>query len=168
MAEFRAIHERVGKYTHGNPISFPAGSAKVAENYNTIRDNVYEKPRGRAAYGTGLPAQNIVQIMEYQKRVHLHLGNNNIWYDSDGLGTFHLLAGSILAPDATTLMRDLEFSAAICILQAPQGLKYSIPLEVPQWTQASRRDYPKTFDLVQRYRFLQTYIRYLIGMFGRI
>ncbi len=110
MGEFRAIHERIGKYTHGNPISFPAGSAKIVENYEAVRDNVYRKPRGRAAYGSGLPAQNITQIMEYKKRAYLHLGNNNIWYDSDGLGTFVLLAGAIASPDAATLMRDIEFS----------------------------------------------------------
>lgn len=110
VAEFRAIHERIGKYTHGNPISFPAGSAKIVENFEATRDNVYKKCRGRSAYGTGLPVSDIKQIMEYQKRVHLHLNNNNIWYDSDGLGTFILLAGAELQPDVNTLMHDLEFA----------------------------------------------------------
>lgn len=110
MTEFRAIHERIGKYTHGNPISFPAGSAKIVENFEATRDNVYKKPRGRVAYGTGLPAQDIKQILEYKKRAHLHLGNNNIWYDSDGAGTFVLLAGAEVQPDADTLINCLEFA----------------------------------------------------------
>lgn len=110
MPEFRCVHEKIGKYTHGNTITFPNGAALIAENYEAVRDNVYRKNRGRVAYGTGLPASNIDQIMEFRERSYLHFTNNNIWYDSDGLGTYQLLSGLTRNPDATTLMRELEFS----------------------------------------------------------
>ena len=110
MPEFRVVHVKIGKYTHGNTIAFPNGAVLVADNYEAVRDNVYRKNRGRVAYGTGLPASDIDQIMEYHERSYLHFTNNNIWYDSDGLGTYVILSDATLNPDATTLMRELEFS----------------------------------------------------------
>lgn len=110
MAEHRAIHEKIGKYTHGNPISFPTGAAKEVENFEAIRDNVYRICRGRNNYGENLPAQDIKQIMEYKKRVHLHMGNDTIYYDSNGTGLFALLGTTLIQPDATTLMHELEFA----------------------------------------------------------
>lgn len=110
MSEFRAVHEKIGKYTHGNTITFPAGAALEAENFEAVRDNVYRKCRGRFAYGENLPVADIKQIMEYKKIVHLHMSDNSIWYDSTGAGLFASLGSLLIQPDSTTLMRELEVS----------------------------------------------------------
>lgn len=113
MAEFRVLNEKIGKVTNGNRVIAPQGTVVQADNWETKRDNVYTIPRGRNAYGTGLPAVNISQIMEYKSRAFLHMSDNSIWYDSDGAGTFANVANGISAPDASTLMQDLEFQGNV-------------------------------------------------------
>jgi len=113
MAEFRVINENPGIKTHGNPISLPSGSLLTGVNFEVTRDNVYTKCRGRASYGTDLPSQNVLQLMQYKNRVFPHMGNNTIYYDSDGAGVFSQVldvsgTNTFAQPDSTTLIQYAE------------------------------------------------------------
>ena len=113
MSEFRNINEITGRMTHGNPISLPPGTVTVGENFETVRDNVYRKPRGRNTYGSGLPSANVNQLLSYKDRLICHMSNNTLYYDSDGSGTFSqysdIDAGTTFnAPESGYLIQGLE------------------------------------------------------------
>jgi hypothetical protein len=110
MAQVRTLNEQLGLSIHGNPVTLPPGTALVAQNLKCVRDNVYTKVRGRKAYGSGLPSQNIVQLFQYQDRLFCHMGNNTIYYDSDGAGTFTQKTGTFLAPDTNYKIKSLELA----------------------------------------------------------
>jgi len=113
MPEYRDIFQRTGRVTHGNPVAAPPGTAIVAKNWETTRDNCYKKVRGRDAYGSGLPSQNISQLLSYKDRLICHMANNTLYYDSDGAGTFTQYqdadAGTTFsAPETDYLVQGLE------------------------------------------------------------
>ena len=97
MPEVRVLNEKPGISINGNIITLPPGTAALCKNWKCVRDNIYTKVRGRAAYGTNLPSQNIVQMYQYKDRLHCHMGNDAIYYDSNGTGTFTQITGSYLA-----------------------------------------------------------------------
>ena len=92
MSEYKYFFEKVGIKTHKNPIVEQNGSALLCTNFDLIRDNIYKKSRGRIAYGSGLPEDcTFLQLLQYQSRLFVHLSKDtafNIYYDSDGVGTF--------------------------------------------------------------------------------
>lgn len=111
MPEIRCLNEKTGISIHGNALTLPSGTAKSAKNWKSVRDNVYTKVRGRAAYGTGLPVQNIVQMLQYQDSLICHMGNDTIYYDSDGAGTFVQIAGAYTVPEADYKVQGLELQS---------------------------------------------------------
>ena len=108
MPEYRSLNEKTGISIHGNNLTLPPGSAVELKNWKCVRDNVYTKVRGRAAYGSGLPSQNIVQLLSYTDRLITHMGNDTIYYDSDGSGTFTQITGSYAVPETGYKIKGLE------------------------------------------------------------
>jgi len=111
MPEIRSLHEKTGINIHGNNLTLPSGSAVAVENWKCIRDNVYTKVRGRAAYGSGLPSQNIAQLLQYQDRLICHMGNSTLYYDSDGSGTFSQITGTYTVPETNYKIQGLELQS---------------------------------------------------------
>lgn len=108
MPEYRSLNEKTGISIHGNNLTLPPGTAVELKNWKCVRDNVYTKARGRVAYGSGLPSQNIVQLLQYKDRLICHMGNNTLYYDSDGAGTFSQITGTYLIPETDFKIKGLE------------------------------------------------------------
>lgn len=108
MPEVRALNQKTGISIHGNNLTLPPGVAAVAKNWKCVRDNIYTKVRGRAAYGSGLPSQTFSQLLQYKDRLVSHMANDTIYYDSDGAGTFSQITGTYTAPEANYKIQDLE------------------------------------------------------------
>lgn len=111
--EYRDIQPQTGRETNSNPVNAKQGTCIVGKNWETVRPNVYRKVRGRASYGTGLPAFNISQFLSYRDRLIAHMSNNTLYYDSNGTGTFvqysDIDAGtSFSAPESGKSMQGLE------------------------------------------------------------
>jgi len=111
MPEIRSLNEKTGISIHGNNLTLPSGSASIVENWKCIRDNVYTKVRGRAAYGSGLPSQNIVQLLQYQDKLICHMANDTFYYDSDGAGTFSQITGAYTVPETNYKIQGLELQS---------------------------------------------------------
>lgn len=109
MAEYRELNNRTGRWTHGNNYAYPPGSVVVGSNFECSRDNIYRKPRGRAAYGSGLPAQNFLQLMDYNDRLIAHMANNTLYRDN-GSGTFAQITGTFAQPGSDYLIKSLEYA----------------------------------------------------------
>lgn len=109
MAEYRELNGRVGRWTHGNAYAYPPGTVVTGSNFECSRDNVYRKIRGREAYGSGLPAQNVLQLMQYNQRLIAHMANNTLYRD-DGAGAFTQISGAFAQPESDYLMQSLEFA----------------------------------------------------------
>ena len=73
---YRISQDKIGKRTNGNPITLPNGSAQVLKNFELTRPNAYKKVRGRNAYGSNLPDENIRQFLEYRNRLLVHMNGN--------------------------------------------------------------------------------------------
>lgn len=101
MADYRVLNETLGLKTHGNPILQPKGSLKIGKNFECVRDNVYRKPRGREAYGSGLPASNVLQFLDYKERLLVHFLDGSLYYDGDGAGTFAPYSGTYSQPSSS-------------------------------------------------------------------
>jgi hypothetical protein len=115
MPEYRVLHEKLGVSTHGNPLTLNPSTLRIGKNFECVRDGIYRKPRGRAAYGSGLPNQNIKQFLEYQDRLFVHLNNDSLYYDSNGSGTFTLKSSSVVDPDTNYKVQGLESSGNLYI-----------------------------------------------------
>jgi len=118
--EYRDIQQQTGRSTNGNPINAQQGTCMVGKNFETVRPNVYRKVRGRAAYGTGLPSENVSQFLEYQNRLICHMANDTLYYDSNGTGTFaqytDVDAGTTFsASESGKLMQGLEHAGSLYI-----------------------------------------------------
>ena len=44
--EFRVSENKIGKKTNGSNLNLPPESADILENFETVRDGIYRKPRG--------------------------------------------------------------------------------------------------------------------------
>ena len=108
MGEIRCLNEKTGISIHGNNLTLPSGTAAIVKNWKSVRDNVYTKVRGRAAYGSGLPSQNVAQLLQYQDRLKCHMANDTIYYDSDGAGTFSQITGTYTVPEANYKIQELD------------------------------------------------------------
>ena len=156
MAEFRDIFQRTGRVTHSNPLSAPQGTAIEAKNWELQRDNVYRKIRGRGAYGSGLPTQAVIQLLQYKQRLIAHMGNSTLYYDSDGAGTFSQYSDvdagtTFTVPEAGYLIQALESAGNLYLTTAagimaieslagtirpagvPQGLGFDLNLTTGTW-----------------------------------
>ena len=122
MPEVRALNENPGIKTHGNPVTLPSGSAIECKNFKCTRDNVYSKVRGRKTYGSGLPSENITQMLQYKDRLICHMGNNTLYYDSNGSGTFSQYTGTFTDPESGYKMQSLETSGNLYITDSA-GIK---------------------------------------------
>lgn len=111
MPEYKIYNDQIGRKTNGNPVALPSGSARVCENFETIRPNVYRKVRGRNIYGTPRAGTyDIKQLLSYDNRLFTHYSDNKIYYDSDGAGTQSLVSGSYTAPTDFRI-KELEFNS---------------------------------------------------------
>jgi len=123
MPEYRVLQQFLGRKTHGNPVTLAAGSLRVGKNWETTRDNVYRKTRGREAYGSGLDKVTIDQFLEFKKSLIVHQTNETLWYDSDGAGTFYRYddvdgGHDFASPDSNYLIQGLEANGNLYITTA--------------------------------------------------
>lgn len=106
VQSFKVFHEKVGIATHGNPITLNPGTLRIGKNLECVRDGVYRKPRGRALYGSGLPAQNISQVLSYKDKLLTHMSNNSLYYDNNSV--FTLISSSVSPPSSSFRIKAIE------------------------------------------------------------
>ena len=74
--EFRVSENKIGKKTNGSNLNLPPESADILENFETVRDGIYRKPRGRNTYGTFASSYpNILNLLEYNDYLIASIGN---------------------------------------------------------------------------------------------
>ena len=104
-----------GLYTEPNPLgSVPDGGLSIAENVIIQKPNIAETRRGQTFYGTELPGPP-KKIFTYQGVNIVYVGSN-LYYDSDGEGTWVQYNGTFLPPDANSHLRAFESNKNLYIL----------------------------------------------------
>lgn len=107
--EYRVVNEELGRKTHGNPVSLPSGSARICDNFETFRPNVYRKTRGRYEYSKALGASlDASQLLAYNDRLLVHYTNGELYYDTNGILTY---VGTYQDPYTDYKIKELEFNS---------------------------------------------------------
>lgn len=90
-----------GLQTQPNPLTVPDGSLSVATNVVIHNDNIVESRRGLMPYGTSVPDGTYAEDMYwYADRVYMRTLAGNLYYDSDGAGTWVQVYGNYDQPSA--------------------------------------------------------------------
>lgn len=91
-----------GLFTHPNRFSeVPQGAMAQADNVVLDRESIVTSRRGNNRYGNSFGAVSVRSIFEFQGKTIVNTSDNNLWYDSDGLGTWVQYTGSYSVPDST-------------------------------------------------------------------
>ncbi len=99
-----------GIFSFPNPLSeVPEGAMSTASNVVIDRPQTVETRRGLAQYGTTLTAP--FQAMYNFNTTLMGWDGTNFWYDSNGAGTWAMLAGNYDEPSATYRIKGVEASS---------------------------------------------------------
>lgn len=104
-----AILAAAGLVTSPNELNRPDGSLSEASNVVIKRDGIIEQRRGFATYGTSFPSasQRAKQITSYRERILRHY-SNKLQFDSNGLGKFFDIDGSVVETETGLRIRFIE------------------------------------------------------------
>jgi len=121
LSVHEVFNEVLGKKTHGNQQTAPSGSTRICKNYETSRDGVYRKMRGRNTYSKDitLPNSTVKHFMEYQNLLFAHYANNTIYADN-GAGLFTQMldisgGGTFTAPTTSRIIQHLNYNSNMYI-----------------------------------------------------
>jgi hypothetical protein len=127
-----------GLYSFPNPLgTVPPGSLLLAQNAVIDRPDTVETRRGQQQYG--IPVTPSFQQMYNFNHTLMAWDGTNIWYDSNGAGTWIALGGSYLQPTGTYRIHGVEASSnfyfatstGIYGLTAPNSTLYSAGVPFP-------------------------------------
>jgi hypothetical protein len=113
-----------GLFTYKNYYSNPEGAMTKASNVVIDRDDIVEPRRGLKQYGNALSntAHRVKQLFDYKNRLLRHTSNNNLQYDSDGLGNFTNFTGTFTPATSGLRIRSVEQNGNLFFLTS-EGVK---------------------------------------------
>ena len=109
--QFRATDNNIGKKTNGSNLNLPPESADKLENFETVRDGIYRKPRGRnivAAFTSTFT--NIKNYLEYNDYLIASIGTSTgqeLHYYDHNTGLTHKFTGTFTEPKSDFLIRNI-------------------------------------------------------------
>lgn len=127
-----------GIYSFPNPLgTVPEGALSSAQNTVIDRDDTIETRRGLKQYGTLLT--HPFQAMYNFNTTLMGWDGTNFFYDSDGAGTWTMLAGNYLQPNGTFRIKGAEASGnmyfststGVIGLTAPNSTLYYAGVQFP-------------------------------------
>ena len=113
--QFRATDNNIGKKTNGSNLNLPPESADKLENFETVRDGIYRKPRGRnivAAFTSTFT--NIKNYLEYNDYLIASIGTSTgqeLHYYDHNTGLTHKFTGTFTEPKSDFLIRNIGINS---------------------------------------------------------
>lgn len=106
-----AVLAAAGLVTSPNQLNRPDGSLTEASNIVIKRDGIIEQRRGFSVYGNDFPSssQRAKQVTSYRERIIRHY-SNRLQFDSNGLGKFVDIDGSVVETETGLRIRFVESS----------------------------------------------------------
>lgn len=98
-----------GLWTNPNGLSeVPPGTMSIAQNVVVDRESIVESRRGFKQYGISLDESDIKSMYVFDDKLIVLTESNDLYYDSDGAGTWVRYEGDYPPPDSMTTPKSFQ------------------------------------------------------------